>query len=119
MFADDTSIFLKHRDIDRSKEVMNTELMKVHNWFLANKLVLNVSKTNFMTFGNICNSNISNVELVIDGLDIEQLKTAKFLGVFIDEDMKWKSHISHILTNVSRNVGIIYKMRDYLPQHIL
>ena len=54
MFADDTNIFLKHRDIDRSKELMNTELMKVHNWFLANKLVLNVSKTNFMTFGNTC-----------------------------------------------------------------
>ena len=33
--------------------------------------------------------------------------------------MKWKSHISNILTNVSRNVGIINKMRDYLPQHIL
>ena len=117
MFADDTNIFLKHRDIDRSKELMNTELMKVHNWFLANKLVLNVSKTHFMTFGN--NSNISNVDLVINGLEIEQLKTVKFLGVFIDEDMKWKSHVSNILTNVSRNVGVINKMRDYLPQHIL
>ena len=91
--------------------------MKVHNWFLANKLVLNVSKTHFMTFGN--NSNISNVDLVINGLEIEQLKTVKFLGVFIDEDIKWKSHVSNILTNVSINVGIINKMRDYLPQHIL
>ena len=52
-------------------------------------------------------------------MEIEQLKTVKFLGVLIDEDMKWKSHISNILTNVSRNVGIINKMRDYLPQHIL
>ena len=108
--------FLKQRDIDRSKELMNTELIKVHNRFLANKLVLNISKTNFMTVGNICNSNISNVDSVIDGLEIEQLKTVKVLGVFIDEDMKWKSHISNILTNVSRNFG---KMRDYLPQHIL
>ena len=47
------------------------------------------------TFGNN-NSNISNVDLVINGLKIEQLKTVKFLGVFIDEDMKWKSHISNI-----------------------
>ena len=85
--------------------------MKVHNWFLANKLVLNVSKTHFMIFGN--NSNISNAYLVINGLEIEQLKTVKFLGVFIDEDMKWKSHVSNILTNVSRNFGIINKMREY------
>ena len=41
-----------------------------------------------MTFGNISNSNDSNVDLIIDGLEIEQLKTVNYLRVFIDDDKK-------------------------------
>ena len=41
---------------------MNNELVKVQDWFTANKLVLNVSKTYYMTFGN--NTDGSEVDFL-------------------------------------------------------
>ena len=63
MFADDTNIFLKHKDVNQAKHIMNNELVKVQDWFTANKLVLNVSKTHYMTFGN--NTDGSEVDLLL------------------------------------------------------
>ena len=117
MFADDTNIFLKHKDKQQAELVMNSKLIKVHNWFLANKVVLYVSKTHFMSFGS--NLSTHNLEIFIDNNQIEQVKTVKFLGVFIDEDMKWKSHVNNILSNVSKSIGVMSKLRDLLQDHIL
>ena len=114
MFADDTNIFLKHKDVNQAKLIMNNDLVKVQDWFTANKLVLNVSKTHYMTFGN--NTDGSEVGLFINDMKIVQVKTVKFLGVFIDEEMKWKSHI---LSKVSKNIGIMNKLKEYIPEHIL
>ena len=63
---------MKHKDIDQAKQLMNTELIKVQKWFLANKLVLNVLKTHCMTFGNTLNT--SNADLCIDYMNIQQVK---------------------------------------------
>ena len=41
------------------------------------------------------------------------------MGVFIDENLNWNEHIRHITTCISRNVGILYKMKNYLPQNTL
>ena len=69
MFAEfDTNIFLKHKDVNQAKLIVNNELVKVQDWFTANKLVLNVSKTHYMTFGN--NTDGSEVDLFINDMNI-------------------------------------------------
>ena len=118
MFADDTNIFLKYKDINQAKQLMNSELEKVNDWFSANKLVLNVSKTHYMQFGNN-NSTENETDLYINNMKIEHVRTVKFLGIFLDEEMKWKSHVNHIISKISKNIGIMSKLRDCLPQHIL
>ena len=55
-FADDTSVFLAHNDIDVLVQQVNTELKKVTNWVRANKLSLNVQKTKYMLFSNTVDS---------------------------------------------------------------
>ena len=45
---------------------------------------------------------------------VEEKKITKYLGVMIDESVSWKYHISYICSRVSRNVGIISKLRHYL-----
>ena len=116
IFADDTSIFMKHKDPQFLIQTMNTELIKVHNWFVSNKLILNVQKTHFMIFGN---QNVNVNELYINHEVILRSNSIKFLGIYIDEDMKWKSHINHVLNNISKNIGIINRLKEYLPKHIL
>ena len=51
LFADDTTILYSHKDINSKINVVNKELQEVNNWFKANKLSINASKTNFMILG--------------------------------------------------------------------
>ena len=43
----------------------------------------------------------------------------KFLGVFINENLNWSNHINYILTPISRNVGVLHKLKYYLSNKIL
>ena len=50
MFADDTNFFFEHSNINRLFKTVNDELIKINEWFSANKLSLNVGKTKFSLF---------------------------------------------------------------------
>ena len=52
LFADDTNIFLSGDDVKEISNTLSKQLDKLNSWFAANKLSLNVSKTNYMIFGN-------------------------------------------------------------------
>ena len=45
MFADDTNLFISHKNIDTLFASLNKELENVSRWFKSNKLPLNVDKT--------------------------------------------------------------------------
>ena len=49
-FADDTNLFMSHKNIDTLIDKMNEELIKINTWVQVNKLSLNITKTNFMLF---------------------------------------------------------------------
>ena len=50
LFADDTNIFYSHKDQNYLMEIVNTELKKLSSWFQANKLSINIKKSNFILF---------------------------------------------------------------------
>ena len=43
----------------------------------------------------------------------------KFLGVFLDEIMTWKNHISCVESKISKNLGILYKARSLLNKECM
>jgi hypothetical protein len=51
LFADDTNIIYSNSDIWKLMEIVSLELETLSDWFKANRLSLNVKKTNFMLFG--------------------------------------------------------------------
>ena len=50
LFADDTNIFIKGTDLKDLNNIVNEELKKLYIWFCANRLSLNVKKTNYIVF---------------------------------------------------------------------
>ena len=50
MLADDTNLFLTHKDISYSFEMANFQLEKINQWFISNELSLNVNKTKYSFF---------------------------------------------------------------------
>ena len=111
LFADDTNIVYSHENIFDLILNVNNELTKLSNWFKANKLSLNVKKTNFMLFGTkqmVLNNN--PIYIMFDGIQLERVSNTKFLGVFIDEHLNWKCHIANLSSKISRNLGILRKI---------
>ena len=49
MFADDTNLFISHKNIDTIFAIMNVELENVSTWFTSNRLSLNVDKTKLIS----------------------------------------------------------------------
>ena len=94
LFADDTNIFHTGDDLKEVCETMSHELYKLNRWFRANKLSLNVSKTNFMIFSNKkCNDNYS---VSINGMEITRVYVTKFIGVYMDSQLNWSDHVTVI-----------------------
>ena len=54
-----------------------------------------------------------------DGNMLMQKNELKYLGVFIDAKLNWKSHILHLTSSVAQSVGVIYKIRHLLSKNLL
>ena len=52
-------------------------------------------------------------------VDLESKVYIKYLGLLIDKNLSWKHHIDSIATKISKNVGLIAKLRYYVPRKIL
>ena len=50
LFADDTNVFFSHNNLNSLIDTLSIETAKLTDWFVANKLSLNLKKTNFMIF---------------------------------------------------------------------
>ena len=97
---------------------LNTELLKIESWLVANRLTLNVSKTHYMIFHQ---SRIKTVDhdLILNGNVVKRVTSTKFLGIIVDDQLKWKQHIDYIKNIISKSIGIIYKARNYVNRHTL
>ena len=118
IFADDTSVFYSHSDFNHLMNLLNRELSKISQWFKCNKLSLNINKTNFIHF-NKTTSHRNNIVLKIDGLPLTEKQSTKFLGVVLDSNLTWNEHIHNIHTSISRNIGVLYKLREYISEKSL
>ena len=122
LFADDTTILYSHNDIDSQISVVNTELKEVGNWFKANKLSVNASKTNYMMLGTPHMTSVKikqDLNVILDDSILDRVKHTKFLGVLIDENFTWKCHIDCVSKTLSRNIGIMNKLKHFIPARIL
>ena len=118
LFADDTNIFCSDKNHKFVFDTLNKELDNLSVRFKTNKLSLHVKKSNYIVFGgkNIMNNNS---ELFIDNNVITKVHSSKFLGIIIDEKLKWQDHINAVANKVSKSLGVIYKMKNALSVSIL
>ena len=100
---------------------LNHDLDNLNKWLISNKLTLNTAKTEFMLIGSRQKlSTLSNpLELTIDNVPIEQVSSVKSLGIFIDENLRWQTHIDKLSKKIAYGIGAIKRMRPFVPPHAL
>ena len=122
LFADDTTILYSHKDINSQVNVVNEKLKEVSNWFKANKLSVNASKTNYMILGTPHMTSVKvrkDLNVSLNNTTPERVRFTKFLGVLIDECLTWKQHIDCVSKTISRNIGVMNKLKYSIPGRIL
>ena len=116
LFTDDTSPFHAHTDFYTLIEEINEELQQITTWFHTSKPSLNQKKSNFIIFLPKCKTyNNDYVEININGSEIKQVNFTKCLGIYIDEHLSWAQHIDYLSKKIARNIGILSKLKHFLP----
>ena len=116
LFSDDTNMFYTDNTVEKINDIMNRELELLYTWFKVNKLSLNVLK-NKMIFTK--KRLKKDVLLRFRNVVIDRVTVLKFLGVFIDENLNWKSHIKYFETKMSKIIGILYRASQVLNQRAM
>ena len=119
IFADDTNVFLEGKNLVDTCDTMSTELQKVNLWLQANKLTLNIAKTQYMCFKSPRKKIDSIHSVSINKTKIEFVSKSKFIGIVLDESLSWIDHIKSVKTRVAKEMGVICKARKYLNQQTL
>ena len=115
LFANDTNLIFSEKSLTSLMQNVNTELHKISVWFKTDKLVLNPNKTKFIIFTSTHKRVASNsIKLYIDGLEIEQVQTQKFIGVIINSQLNWKNHFYQVCSKMTKAIGIINKMKCFI-----
>ena len=92
LFADDTNIF------SLEPQVLKENVIKIEEWCLANRLILNTKKTIQVIF-KAPNKIISDPDvfnLSMGNSLLAKISSTKFLGIEIDSNITFKTHIGHI-----------------------
>lgn len=97
---------------------LNSDLATISNWFSSNLLTLNISKCNFVIFGNSRRLKLVNdVSLKVNSTAIDRSDSFKYLGVVINQTMSWSEHIDTISTKINQRIGMIKRIRHLLSLH--
>ena len=121
MFADDTNISTSAGSVEKLETQLNIELDKIYRWLVANRLTLNVSKTEYMIIGS--RHKLGKIDkdpvIKIGSETVNWVHTSKSLGVIIDDKLKWEDQIDSISKKVSRGIGAIKLIKPYVPKKCL
>lgn len=108
-FADDTTILWHHQDAEVLKQIISSELNEVKRWCASNKLVFNTDKTSVLGF----RCTLDELQLD-DGDQIKEKPVSRFLGLFIDVNLRFDDHISNLCKKLSSGCFAVRLVRNEL-----
>lgn len=115
MYADDAIVIYSSDEYSQLQLDMQNDLVKIDAWLYNNFLSFNPDKTKFMLFRSSLLTNHEPLNIQVDGTNIERISSTKYLGLIIDEDLKWKHHIKHLRNTLNPYLFILRRSRYMLP----
>ena len=120
LFADDTYLTLSDKSLSGLELKANNELRKIDTWMRSNKLSLNYSKSCCMIINKVpsksCDTNLS---LILNSTPLKRQQTVKYLGLHVDETLRWSAHIQQLSLQLVRYAGVFYRIRNLVPRETL
>ena len=126
MYADDTTLFgtydkfesIGDKNIETIENNINKQLSLIVAWLHRNKLLINTAKTKMIIF-HTPHRKVTYPRIKINNSSVEVVDEFKFLGIFIDKQLKWSTHTEFIAKTISKYTGVINRLKHTLPLRIL
>ena len=116
LFADDTTLYFTHPNLNYLKWGIEDDLKRVMDWFRANKLTLNVNKTECVLFSH--KTLKQNFSINIGNTTITSTENAKFLGTWLDHKLTFRKHTNTLLIKLKQNTNKLRSVINSSPRHV-
>lgn len=118
MFADDTLIYVTGESSMEIERKMNVALNVMEEWMNANKLKMNAEKTKYMIVRSIRKELKGNITVkCLDGTVIERVEVMKYLGVMIDDRLRFNDHCDYILKKIGKKISFLNRVGNYISTY--
>ena len=118
-FADDTNLLYSSNSMTKISRYINHKLKVVVHWLRANRISLNVDKTEIVIFRPKGKDITKKLNFRITDQQIYISKQVKYLGLMLDESLTWLSHTSMLKTKLRRENDLLAKLRPYTSSKLL
>lgn len=111
-YVDDVSLVapVRKSDVTADLKSIQSEVNNISGWSSVNKLSLNVTKTSGIIFSRGCFKQIHNVESILNNVQFKE--SIRFLGVVLDENLHWKSHVNFIVKKCAQRLYILRRLKS-------
>lgn len=116
MFADDTVLLFASRSEAELENNINNTLIKFYEWLCTNKLVLNEDKTVYMRF-EAKNKKTREIIVELNNKTIRKVKTYRYLGLVVDEELNWGAHIEGMIKKLSGLISASKHASPYMTKN--
>ena len=103
LFADDTTLLSSQKSTKFLKYTLQHDMELLIQWFKANQLSLNMSKTMLVRFW----PDNSNFIIEVNNEPIKEAEATKFLGVIVDNKLTWSPHIAFLNQKLLANKHLL------------
>ena len=111
LFADDLVVYMRSKNIDTMKEILQKTLDKLNTWSRQTGFQFSTEKTKYTIFSNR-KTNI-NIRLTMNRHLLQPVKAVKFLGVTMDSQLTWREHINNLIASCQLRLNILKTLSNY------
>ena len=115
----DTALCISEKSSENLKILANEELKNINWWMISNGLTLHPSKTQALSIAPFIHNSSPSFSLNLCNNIVNITNTAKHLGILIEDQLSFKSHIHFLEEKLSCSVGIMAKLNYHLPPSVL
>lgn len=133
MYADDTCLLYAHKDLQRLQSLIQADIDNIIKWAHDNGIIINLTKTKCVHIRSPYNKlKDESIKIVGHNYDcmhsggrtcncclVEFVEQYKYLGLIIDRDMSWKSHVNAVCGRLRSALGKFYHLNRVVTRATL
>ena len=102
------------------QDALQNDFNLIVDWYIDNKLTLNVKKTKILLTGSkVMLSLFNDFEFSTDGRQLDRVSFFRYLGVVLDEKWNWKKHVNSLLRKLAHRLSVFNRILHILDKKTL